>query len=166
MAMFNLSRAMATGMLAAALGLAALLPGKAHASDDLVRVLVNVADVIYHGGQPYYRHGRYDRHDRVVVVRDRYQRPSYYRYVPRGYGNSYRAASQYRYGAYRTAPPHGRAHGYYRDGYRAYPSHGYERRYRDHDDWRDYRRYQSRDDWRDDRRHGHGKKKWRKHRDD
>ncbi len=153
MAMFNLSRAMATGVLAA-LGLTALLPWKAHASDDLVRVLVNVADVAYHGGHPYYRHGRHDRHDRVVLIRDRYQRPSHFRYVPRAYRTTYRAAPPHGDGAYRAVPPYGRAHGHYRDCYQRHRSYGYERRDRD------------RDDWNDDRRYRHGKKKWRKHRDD
>ena len=57
MASFSLTRLLAPTVLAAGLGLAALAPSPARADDDLVRVIVDVADVIYHGGQPYYRHG-------------------------------------------------------------------------------------------------------------
>ena len=49
--------------------------------DDLVRVIVDAADVILRGGAPHYRHGGYD--DRLIVERDRYGRPVYYRHVPR-----------------------------------------------------------------------------------
>ncbi len=76
-------------------------PAPAQAGDDLVRVLVDVADVVLRGGQPYYRHGNYDRHDRLIVVRDRHGRVNYYRNAPRGY---------------RSGPPYGVAHGYYRNG--------------------------------------------------
>ena len=78
-----LSRWVAPVLLAAGLGVAGMLPAPARAADDLVRVIVDVADVIYHSGQPYYRYGDYGRYDRVVIVRDRYHRPTYYRYVPR-----------------------------------------------------------------------------------
>ena len=66
---------------------AALSPAPAHAGDgdDLVRVLVDVADVVLRGGIPYYRHGDYGYDDRLIVGRDRYGRPVYYRNVPRGY---------------------------------------------------------------------------------
>lgn len=88
--------------LALLLGTAAVsAPAPAQASDDLVRVLVDVADVVLRGGQPYYRHGSYGRYDRLVVVRDHRGRVNYYRQVPRGY---------------RSGPPRGVAHGYYRNG--------------------------------------------------
>jgi hypothetical protein len=109
-----------TAMLASGLTIAATLPAPARASDDLVRVLVDVADVIYHGGQPYYRYGDHGRYDRVVIVHDRYRRPSYYRYVPR-----------YQRVVYHQAPPP-HAHGYYRN-----PPRYYDRRARDRDN--DYR---------------------------
>ena len=130
MALMTSSRWLFTAVLAAGLGLAAMAPTPARASDDLVRLLVDVADVIYHGGQPYYRYGNHDRYDRVVIVRDRYQRPSYYRYVPRNTRVVYQSGP----------PPHARAHGYYRDAPRYYGRQDYRGR-------RD-----------DDRRHGHGKK--------
>ncbi len=125
------SRWLAPIVLAAGLGIAAMTPGTARADDDLVRVLVNVADIVYRSGQPYYRHGDYGRYDRVVVVRDRYRRPAYYRYVPRDY-----------YVDYRPGPPYGRAHGYYRK----HPRHYYYR-----DDDRRYYGYRDRHDrWDDD----------------
>ena len=136
MALLTSSRWLFTAVLATGLGVAAMAPMPARASDDLVRVLVNVADVIYHGGQPYYRHGDRSRYDRVVIVRDRYQRPSYYRYVPRDNRVAYRPGP----------PPHARAHGYYRDPPRYYGR-------------------QDRDRWNDDRRNGHGKKTRRNHHD-
>ena len=136
MVLMTSSRWLFTAVLAAGLGLAAMVPTPARASDDLVRVLVDVADVIYHGGQPYYRYGNHDRYDRVVIVRDRYQRPSYYRYVPRNTRVFYRPGP----------PPHARAHGYYRDPPRYYGR-------------------QDRDRWNDDRRNGHGKKTRRNHHD-
>ncbi len=154
-----LSRMIAPTILAAALGLAALAPGKAHASDDLVRVLVNVADVIYHSGQPYYRHGNYGYYDRVVIVRDRYHHPSYYRYVPRHHQVVYRSAPP-RHMVYRPAPPrhvvyHPAPHyGYARD-YRGSQRHARYDRYDRRHDRRDYRHdrgHDRRDHRRDDRR--------------
>ncbi len=153
-----LSRIIAPAVLAAVLGLAALAPGKAHASDDLVRVLVNVADVIYHGGHPYYRHGNYGRYDRVVIVRDRYHHPSYYRYVPRHHQVVYRPAPP-RHVVYRPAPPR---HVIYRTApprhvvYRQAPHYGYARDYRAsqrHDRYDRYDRRHDRRDYRHDRRH-------------
>ncbi len=149
MASFSLTRLLAPTVLAAGLGLAALAPSPARADDDLVRVIVDVADVIYHGGQPYYRYGDGDRYgygNRVVIVRDRYHRPTYYRYVPRQY--------------YRT-PPRGNAYGYYRnnphyvryvDRDRYYRYDRYDRYDRDRHD-----RHDRRDRWDDDDR------RWRRH---
>lgn len=148
MASFSLARLLAPALLATGLGLAALAPSPARASDDLVRVIVDVADVIYHGGQPYYRNGPgYGYGDRLVVVRDHYHRPTYYRYVPRT--------------VYYRAPPRGHAYGYYRNPPPRYV------RYVDRDDRYDrhdrYDRYdrRDRDRWDDDRR---GNKHDRKHR--
>ncbi|KRG68585.1 hypothetical protein ABB29_12380 [Pseudoxanthomonas dokdonensis] len=135
-------------LLAGGLGLAALLPAPAKAgNDDLVRVLVDVADVIYRSGQPYYRYGNYGYNDRVIIVRDRYRRPSYYRYVPRTV-------------VYR-APPRGNAYGYYRNSpravryvsYRDYDRHDDHRHDRDRHDRHD--RYDR--DRHDDRRGKHGR---------
>jgi hypothetical protein len=95
-----LSRWLAPALLAAGLGAGALVPLPAQAQDDvLTRVLVDVADVVFNGGVPYYRYGGYD--DRLVVERDHYGRPVYYRVEPRGY---------------RPGPPYGNAYGYWRHG--------------------------------------------------
>lgn len=98
-----LSRWLAPIVFATGFGLAGLapIPAQAGGSDDLVRVIVDVADVIVRGGHPYYRHGNYGYNDRLIVVHDYRGRPSYYRNVPRHY---------------RSGPPHGVAHGYYRNG--------------------------------------------------
>lgn len=89
-----LSRWFAPAVLAAGLGVAAMAPSPARADDDWARVIVDVADVIYHGGYPYYRHDRGYR-DRLIVVHDYRGRPSYYRRV------------------YRAGPPYGNAYGYW-----------------------------------------------------
>ena len=106
--MMSLSRYLAPAVLAASLGVAAIAaPAPAQAqSDDLVRVLVNVADVVLRGNQPYYRHGDYGYDDRLVMQRDRYGRTVYYRYIPRDAYN-------------RGGPPYGNAYGYNRN--RGYP---------------------------------------------
>lgn len=103
----------APAALAFALGGAALAtPTVARAGDDaLVRVLVDVADVVFRAGSPYYRHGHYGPHDRLVVVRDRYGRPHYYRYVDDRYG--YRGDDRRYRHRYSTRPPYGNAYGYY-----------------------------------------------------
>ena len=96
----TLSRWLAPVVLAAGFGGMAMMPAPAHAQsgDDLVRVLVDVADVMFRSGTPYYRHGNYNRDDRLIVVRDRYGRPVYYRQVRRGHDNydRYRNYGQYR----------------------------------------------------------------------
>ena len=96
-----LSRWLAPAVLAAGLGLGAMVPAPAQAEDDLVRVLVDVADVVLRGGQPYYRYGDYGYNDRLIATRDRYGRLVYYRMVPRHV---------------RSGPPYGRAHGYWNNG--------------------------------------------------
>ena len=97
-----LSRWFAPAVLAAGLGFGAMAaPAPAQAQDDLVRVLVNVADVVLRGGQPYYRHGNYGYDDRLIATRDRYGRLVYYRMAPR---------------YVRSGPPYGNAYGYQRNG--------------------------------------------------
>lgn len=106
--MATLTRWLASTALAAGLGMAALgAPAPAHAQsdDDLVRVIVDVADVIFRGGYPYYRYGDYGYNDRLIMERDRYGRPVYYRYEPR---------------TYRSGPPYGNAYGYWRNQRRDY----------------------------------------------
>src|SRR5690554_6125 len=66
--MSTLPRWIASLALAAGFGAAALAPAPAKASDELVRIIVDVADVVLRGNQPYYRHGGYGRHDRLIVV--------------------------------------------------------------------------------------------------
>lgn len=118
------ARWLAPAALAAALGVSALVPAPAKAqSADLVRTIVDIADVVMRGNQPYYRHGDYSTDDRLVMGRDRYGRPVYYRVAsdPRygdrydsryGYGDRYDSRYGYRTGA--TAP-YGRAVGYHRN---------------------------------------------------
>lgn len=147
MATLSLTRWLAPAVFAASLGFGALTPTPAQArDDDLVRVLVDVADVVINGGQPYYRYGpRYGYDNRLVVVYDRHHRPNYYRYVPRN--------------VYRAGPPYGNAYGYYRNSPKYYRSgRYYDNRYYYSRDRHDRRH--DRDDDRDDRR-------WRRHgRDD
>lgn len=105
--MSTLSRWMSSLVLAAGLGTAALMPAPAKASDDLVRVIVDVADVVLRGNQPYYRHGHFGRNDRLIVVHDRYGRPTYYRQVPRHHRVVYHPPR------HRPGPPaHARAWGH------------------------------------------------------
>jgi hypothetical protein len=97
--MATVTRWIATTALAAGLGMATLtapVPAHAREGDDLARVIVDVADVIYRSGYPYYRHGNYGYDDRLLVERDRYGRPIYYRTFVR------------------SGPPYGKAHGYWK----------------------------------------------------
>ena len=88
-------------VLTAGLAAMAAMPAPARASDDLVRVIVDVADVVLRGDTAYYRPGNYGRNDRLTVSRDRYGRPVYYRTAPRHYD------ARYRSGPPRHAPAHG-----------------------------------------------------------
>ena len=98
--MHALSRPLLPALLAAALGLGLAAAPSAHAQNDtLTRVLVDVADVVLRGGQPYYRGGDYGNDDRLIVERDRNGRPVYYRHAQQHQG-----------------PPYGNAYGYYRNG--------------------------------------------------
>jgi hypothetical protein len=104
----SLSRWLTSSAVAATLAVAALAPNHTQASDDLIRVVVDLGDVVIRSGHPYYRHGGYGYNDRLIVDRDRYGRPIYYRYVPRGYDRS----------------PYGNAYGYHRNrGHRDYDRH-------------------------------------------
>lgn len=94
-----LSRWLTSLALAAALVVAAFAPVPARASDDLIRLVVDLGDVVIRSGHPYYRHGGYGYNDRLIVERDRYGRPIYYRHAPR---------AQYR-------PPYGNAYGNHRN---------------------------------------------------
>lgn len=103
-------RWLAPAVLAAALGVGATTtPAPVQAQDNLTRVLVDIADVVFHSGTPYYRNGDYRNNDRLVVGRDRYGRTVYYRVVPRDYRDDRRVR-------YRSGPPYGNAYGYYRNG--------------------------------------------------
>jgi hypothetical protein len=100
-----IQRFLAPTVLAVAMGAGFAMPAApVQAQDDLARVLVGIADVVFREGVPYYRYGDYGRNDRLVLQRDRYGRPVYYRYVPA-----------------RPGPPHGNAHGDWRNG----PGKGY-----------------------------------------
>ncbi len=112
-------------LLAAALaGAATLLPAaRAHATDVQVRVLVDVADLVFRSGRPYYHERGY--YQPVVVEYDRWRRPVYYRYAPRPVV-VYQAPPRY------YAPPrhyHAPPPRHYRVGY---DDHRYDRDRHDH----------------------------------
>jgi len=163
------SRWFAPAVLAAAFGAAALAPAPAHAqsSYELTRAIVDIADVVFRGSQPYYRYGNYGANDRLIVGRDAYGRPVYYRlvrgdrYNRYGYDNRYdhdRYRGQYRH----DAPPYGRANGYYGRTPTQVKcnSHGkckaeyYDPRYDRHDRYDRYNRY------------GYDDRRWRDRDDD
>jgi hypothetical protein len=92
--MTRVSQWLVPAVLAAGFG--AMVSVTARAQDDgSVRVRVDVTDVVLRSGQPYYRRGNYGPQDRLVVRRDRYGRPTYYRLVPRQayYGGGYNGTS-------------------------------------------------------------------------
>ncbi|MDR7192355.1 hypothetical protein [Luteimonas terrae] len=101
-----MTRWLAPGLLAIGLSAAAIAPAPAHAqsSDDLVQVIVDVADVVLRGNQPYYR-GNYN--DRLRVSYDQRGRPVYYRMAPRHYDTRYTTRHR---APPRHAPAHGRRH--------------------------------------------------------
>ena len=161
-----LTRWVAPVVLAAGLGVfTAAAPAPARA-DDLTRVIVDIADVVYHSGSPYYRYDRGYR-DRLIVVNDYRGRPTYYRRV------------------YRAGPPYGNAYGYYNaprgncNKHGKCTTHYYDSRYDHRNDRRYYTRsgyyggsyYQDRrwDDRRYDRRYDRrdrhdgdqGNRRWR-----
>lgn len=133
----NLSRWLAPAVLAAGLGFGAMAPAPVQAQDSLTRVLVNLADVVFNNGTPYYRYGDDGSNAPLVVGRDAYGRPVYYRQVPYNYNQYNQRAAYDRYGRvvydqygrridysryygarndYRSGPPYGNAFGYYRNG--------------------------------------------------
>jgi hypothetical protein len=159
-----LSRWLAPAALATGLAFGALTPAPVQAQDTLTRVLVDVADVVFNNGTPYYRYGDRGYNDRLVAARDRYGRVVYYRQVPYGYNNAtaydrygrpihdqygrriYDAYgrridySSRSYNGYRSGPPYGNAYGYYRNDVKC-NKHGkckakHHRHDRDHD-WDD-----------------------------
>jgi hypothetical protein len=106
--MTRVSQWLVPAVLAASFGAGAMVPVTAHAqTDGTVRVLVDVADVVVRGGQPYDRRGNYGPRDRLVVQRDRYGRPAYYRIVPRQayYGGGYGYNSGAGYDPFDYRPP-------------------------------------------------------------
>jgi hypothetical protein len=141
-----------------------MTPAPAQAQDSLARVLVDVADVAFNGGTPYYRYGNYGPDDRLVMGRDPYGRPVYYRqmayrqdpyrgnYDPRNadpvYQNGYGRYDRSAYG--RSGPPYGNAYGYYRNGPGS-RSHDSKHDRRHADGWHAYR-HDDEDGDRDDRR--------------
>ncbi|HXH01018.1 MAG TPA: hypothetical protein VNI56_02345 [Xanthomonadaceae bacterium] len=154
--MHALSRPLLPALLAAALGLGlAAAPSARAQNDTLTRVLVDVADVVLRGGQPYYRGSDYGNDDRLIVERDRYGRPVYYRRAQQHPGPPYGNA----YGDYRNGPgsqdaprtkcnKHGKCKTQYYD--RRYDQRGDRDDDHDHDDrddryW-DGRRWRERDD--------------------
>ena len=108
-----LNRWIASTALAASLGLAAFAPAAQAQSDTLTRTIIDIADVVFRGGQPYYRGSDYGPEDRLVVGRDAYGRPVYYRVRDDRYGgygyDGYNTRDRYR----RSGPPYGNAYGYY-----------------------------------------------------
>lgn len=156
--MTSLARWLAPAALAATLAAGAALPAPAQAAGPSVRLIVDLGDVVFRNGQPYYRYGNYGYDDRLIVERDYRGRPVYYRYAPQ-YDRDY-------------GPPYGNAYGYHRnrDGRYSrricdnrgrcrveYYDPRADRRYGDRYGYRD--RYDDRDHDRDDRRDRHGR--WR-----
>ncbi len=116
----SMTRWIAPTTLAVAIGLGAVTPTPAHAQDALTRVLVDVADVVFNNGNAYSRYGEEIPANRLVVGRDAYGRPVYYRQVRNGrYPYQQRAYDGYgrRNDDSRDNdrnPPYGNAYGYYR----------------------------------------------------
>ncbi len=99
--MSSLARWLAPAALAATLAAGAALPAPAQAAGPSIRLVVDLGDVVFRNGQPYYRYGNYGYDDRLIVERDYRGRPVYYRHAPQ-YDNRY-------------GPPYGNAYGYHRD---------------------------------------------------
>ncbi|GAB6195912.1 hypothetical protein [Lysobacter xanthus] len=99
-----ISRFLAPAVLAAAFGAASFAPAAQAQSYDLTRAIVDIADVVFRGNQPYYRNGDYSQDDRLVAGRDRYGRTVYYRV---------QQDPRYGYDTRTGRPPYGNAYGYY-----------------------------------------------------
>jgi len=164
-----MTRWVAPVVLAAGLGVVATAAPAPARADDLARVIVDVADVIYHSGYPYYRYDNGYR-DRLVVVHDYRGRPTYYRNV---YRTTYRAGPPYgnAYGYWNNAPrgncnKHGKCTTHYYDGRydhrydrrydRTYYRHGYT-----NNGYYDNRRHDDRRYDRHDRHDDHRDRRWR-----
>ncbi|UNK42997.1 hypothetical protein MNO14_02530 [Luteimonas sp. S4-F44] len=104
----TLTRWMWPAALATGLAATFAVPTPARASDDLVQVIVDIADVVMRGDQPYDRRGRYGYDDRLRLSYDRYGRPVYYRTAPRSHGRHHPAPPRYAAERYRH---HERARG-------------------------------------------------------
>lgn len=172
-----LSRWFAPAVLAAAFGAASIAPAPVHAQsmDTITRAIVDIADVAFRNGQPYDRSNGYGSNEQLIMRRDAYGRPVYYRVVRDdrynnsygGYNNAYGGYNNgynngYNTGYGRSSPPYGRAYGYYGQapGQVKCNKHGkckaqyYDPRYANgHDRYRDDDRYDRDDDRRryDDR---------------
>lgn len=132
-------------LLALALGATAVLPAKAQAADVQVRILVDVADLVFRSGRPYYYDQGY--YQPVVMEYDPWRRPVYYRYGPRPVV-VYRPPPRY-YAPPRhyAPPPRQYSAPYYRAGYGDYR--------------RDDRRRDDRGNHDRDPRRGHGHGRYR-----
>ena len=142
-----ISRWIAPAALAASLAVGAFTPAPAHAqSYDLSRAIVDIADVVFRGNQPYDRYGDYGRDDRLVAGRDRYGRVVYYRVANDGYRNGYNAPPYGNAYGYRAQAPgrvkcnkHGKCKAEYYDArYDRHDRYGYDRDDRDERRWRGY----------------------------
>jgi len=148
--MTSLARWLAPAALAATLAAGAALPAPAQAAGPSVRLIVDLGDVVFRNGQPYYRYGNYGYDDRLIVERDYRGRPVYYRYAPQ-YNRDY-------------GPPYGNAYGYHRNRDGRYSRRVCDNRGRCRVEYYDPRHdrsygYRDRDHDRDDRRDHHGR--WR-----
>jgi hypothetical protein len=153
------SRWLAPAVFAAGLGaVMTALPTPARADDQLARVIVDIADVIVRNNTPYYRYGNYGYADRLVVVRDRWGRPTYYRNVPRYVDYRYRPAPPPRYYGYnrydnnrgyydRDCNRHGKCRTTYYD---ARYDNRYDNRYYDRHDGRGHGNGRGNGHWRHD----------------
>lgn len=151
--MTALSRWLAPFVFAAGFGAMAMVPTPARADDQLARVIVDIADVIVRNNTPYYRYGNYGYADRLIVVNDRWGRPTYYRNAPRYADYRYRPAPPPRYYSYNNGYNNNRH--YDRDCNRSGKCRVtyYDSR---HDRRDDHRRY-DRDDRYDRGHHGNGR---------
>lgn len=135
--MNTMSRWLAPAVMA--VGIASMTPFPVHArDDDLIRVLVDVADVVLRGGMPYYRYGDYGYDDRLIVARDRYGRPLYYRQIPRRHadGDRYDGRSGDRHGSQVKCNSNGRCTITYYDPRYDRHRYRYDDRYYGYDDRR------------------------------
>ena len=105
--------------------------------------------MIVRNNTPYYRYGNFGYADRLIVVNDRWGRPTYYRNAPRYVDYRYRPAPPPRYynnNRYydRDCNRHGKCRVTYydsrhdrRDDYRRYDRHDDRRGRHDNGRWRD-----------------------------